>query len=141
MRRMFGLLETCIPVCSFTKFVQSDMTSEILLLQRLAHLSLTFLNSCFITKDDSSGISVFQVYRWLELSIQFYVACATVHNLVPEGFDTSHGSAVDNSIIAEVLDCKGPWVALHELFYLVAKKCGWIEICKIHDRLDPQKYR
>ncbi|XP_029186140.2 integrator complex subunit 10-like isoform X2 [Acropora millepora] len=92
-------------------------------------------------EDDSSGISVFQVYRWLELSIQFYVACATVHNLVPEGFDTSHGSAVDNSIIAEVLDCKGPWVALHELFYLVAKKCGWIEICKIHDRLDPQKYR
>ena len=117
------------------------MTSEILLLQRLAHLSLTFLNSCFITKDDSSGISVFQVYRWLELSIQFYVACATVHNSVPEGFDNSHGSAVDNSIIAEVLDCKGPWVALHELFYLVAKKCGWIEICKIHDRLDPQKYR
>ncbi|KAK2573370.1 Integrator complex subunit 10 [Acropora cervicornis] len=92
-------------------------------------------------EDDSSGISVFQVYRWLKLSIQFYVACATVHNSVPEGFDTSHGSAVDNSIIAEVLDCKGPWVALHELFYLVAKKCGWIEICKIHDRLDPQKYR
>lgn len=40
-----------------------------------------------------------------------------------------------------MLDGKGPWVSLHELFYLTAQKCGWVEICRIHDRLDPKKYR
>ena len=48
---------------------------------------------------------------------------------------------MDTSIVAEVLDGKGPWVALHELFYLTAQKCGWVEICRIHDRLDTKKYR
>jgi len=58
-----------------------------------------------------------------------------------EKCDTQHSNLIDTSIIAEVLDGKGPWVALHELFYSTAKKCGWMEICRIHDRLDPQKYR
>ena len=57
-----------------------------------------------------------------------------------ENFDARH-SIVDTSIIAEVLDEQGPWIALHELFYLTAKRCGWTEICRIHDRLDSKKYR
>lgn len=95
----------------------------------------------FSTQDcTSAGISLPQVYKWLELSIQFYVSCATAHNFMSENRDAHH-SIVDTSIIAEVLDGKGPWVALHELFYLTADKCGWMEICRIHDRLDPKKYR
>ena len=92
-------------------------------------------------QDCPSGISLTQVFKWLELSIQFYVSCATIHNSMPENRDAQRSSPIDTSIIAEVLDGKGPWVSLHELFYLTAKKCGWMEICKIHDRLDPQKYR
>ena len=95
----------------------------------------------FLIQDIPSAISLTQVYKWLELSIQFYVSCATVHNSVYEHSDTQYNSLVDTSIIAEVLDGKGPWIALHELFYLTAKKCGWIEICSIQERLDSQKYR
>ena len=95
----------------------------------------------FLIQDIPSGISLTQVHKWLELSIQFYVSCATVHNSVYEHSDTQHNSLLDTSIIAEVLDGKGPWIALHELFYLTAKKCGWIEICNIQGRLDSQKYR
>ena len=58
-----------------------------------------------------------------------------------ETSDAQHSGLIDTSIIAEVLDGKGPWVALHELFYVTAKKCGWMEICRIHERFDPQKYR
>lgn len=57
-----------------------------------------------------------------------------------ENFDV-HQSIVDTSIVAEVLDGQGPWIALHELFYLAAKKCGWVEICRIHERLDSKKFR
>ncbi|XP_068732945.1 integrator complex subunit 10-like isoform X3 [Montipora capricornis] len=92
-------------------------------------------------EDCSPEVSLHQVYKWLELSIQFYVTCATAHNSLSDNFDTRLSSAVDNSILAEVLDGKGPWMALHELFYLAAKKCGWIDICKIYERLDPQKYK
>ena len=94
-----------------------------------------------IIQDCSPEVSLHQVYKWLELSIQFYVTCATAHNSLSESFDTRLSSAVDNSILAEVLDDKGPWMALHELFYLAAKKCGWIDICKIYERLDPKKYK
>nr|XP_058956330.1 integrator complex subunit 10-like [Pocillopora verrucosa] len=87
-----------------------------------------------------SGISLAQVYKWLELSIQFYVSCTTAHNYMSENFDV-HQSIVDTSIVAEVLDGQGPWIALHELFYLAAKKCGWVEICRIRERLDSKKYR
>ena len=57
-----------------------------------------------------------------------------------ENFDV-HQSIVDTSIVAEVLDGQGPWIALHELFNLAAKKCGWVEICRIRERLDSKKYR
>jgi len=95
---------------------------------------------CFFTQDCALGISLPQAYKWLELSIHFYVSCATAHNFLSENSDTQH-SIIDTSIVAEVLDGNGPWVALYELFYLTAKKCGWAEICRIHDRLDPKKYR
>lgn len=91
-------------------------------------------------QDCASGISLPQVYKWLELSIHFYVSCATAHNFLSENSDAQH-TIIDTSIVAEVLDGKGPWDALHELFYLTAQKCGWVEICRIHDRLDPKKYR
>ena len=68
------------------------------------------------------------------------MSCATTQNQMTED-SRDHQSYIDTSIVAEVLDGKGPWVVLHEHFHLVAKKCGWNEICRIQERIDPQFYR
>ncbi|XP_078380453.1 integrator complex subunit 10-like isoform X2 [Oculina patagonica] len=129
------------PVNPYRKLLVCDVLPHLLASENMAvDSSSTSSSSSQDEEDCSSGISLPQVYKWLELAIQFYVSCATAHNFLSETCDARQ-SIVDTSIIAEVLDGKGPWVALHELFYLTAKKCGWMEICKIHDRLDPKKYR
>ncbi|KAJ7326017.1 Integrator complex subunit 10 [Desmophyllum pertusum] len=130
-----------VPVNPYRKLLVCDVLPHLLASENMA-MDTSYTNSPSSQDDEdctSAGISLPQVYKWLELSIQFYVSCATAHNFMSENRDAHH-SIVDTSIIAEVLDGKGPWVALHELFYLTADKCGWMEICRIHDRLDPKKY-
>ncbi|XP_078380144.1 integrator complex subunit 10-like [Oculina patagonica] len=129
------------PVNPYRKLLVCDVLPHLLASENMAvDTSSASSSSSQDEEDSSSGISLPQVYKWLELAIQFYVSCTTAHNFLSENSDARH-SIVDTSIIAEVLDGKGPWVALHELFYLTAKKCGWMEICRIHDRLDPKKFR
>ncbi|KAM7450919.1 Integrator complex subunit 10 [Porites harrisoni] len=126
----------------YRKLLVCDVLPHLLASENMTvHATHVSSSSSQDEEDVPSGISLTQVYKWLELSIQFYVSCATVHNSVYEHSDTQYNSLVDTSIIAEVLDGKGPWIALHELFYLMAKKCGWIEICSIQERLDSQNYR
>ncbi|XP_020611748.1 integrator complex subunit 10-like isoform X2 [Orbicella faveolata] len=127
------------PVNPYRKLLVCDVLPHLLASDNMA-VDTSSANGSQDDEDCAPGISLPQVYKWLELSIHFYVSCATAHNFLSENSDAQHG-IIDTSIVAEVLDGKGPWVALHELFYLTAQKCGWAEICRIHDRLDPKKYR
>lgn len=129
------------PVNPYRKLLVCDVLPHLLASENMS-VKTSSAESCSGQDDEEqvSGISLAQVHKWLELSIQFYVSCATAQNFLSENFDAQQ-SIIDTSIVAEVLDGQGPWIALHKLFYLAAKKCGWMEICRIHDRLDSIKYR
>jgi hypothetical protein len=44
-------------------------------------------------------------------------------------------------IVSSVQEGRGPWGSLYDIFCLIAKKCGWSEMIRIQDMLDPVVHR
>ncbi|XP_048588129.1 integrator complex subunit 10 isoform X2 [Nematostella vectensis] len=86
------------------------------------------------------------VYKWLELSIQFYAFCGTTPQCSQDSPFPAESTPVSTpsnikEIIAHVHEGRGPWGAMYDMFCLIAKKCNWTEVSIVIDQLDPLLHR
>ena len=82
-------------------------------------------------------------FHWLELCFEFYVGLS-IHQSTLKYRNYGNASIEEPNMSA--IDPEGdigqnPWQSLHEVLILFATKCGWPNVLKIKDKLDPSRSR
>ena len=83
------------------------------------------------------------VFNWLELCFEFFVALSINQSTLKyRHLGCSSAAEPNMSRIDPDGDIgQNPWQSLHEVLLLFANKCGWTNVLKIKDKLDPGKSR
>ncbi|XP_065056638.1 integrator complex subunit 10-like [Rhopilema esculentum] len=80
------------------------------------------------------------LFHWLELSFEFFIAL-NIHQSTLKYHNRGPASDGESTFDPDGDIGQNPWQSLHEILLLFAAKCGWTNVLKIKDKLDPSKSR